>query len=336
MAEKSVKSGDRLDLPSWVDDVLTGYISSDFTTWGKRGRPSTAPVTPLWDKNKQELLVLTSVAFPQKAFNAKRDPNVSLLYTSPIGSDIKEPAPVVLVQGAASVENDLVANREILDETFPQFLKIQPGFAVIWNSAAWRWWYKYYLIRIIVRVRPLRVLAWKDGDCSQEPEIFELDASTFPGPSAVLPKPPGPASPIAKGSLKRIQAYSDGTLTTREADTGLFVSLPCEFVETGDSGTVVVKIAEGYVDETTDPTGASLSFHTHNAELAALGQQLVVGTAVVGDGGRVTVTPEWQMGFAAPEGLIAKFFLGMMSRKTGKKYFKNRPGPTPDMVAGPK
>jgi hypothetical protein len=117
-------------------------------------------------------VVTTSVAFPQKAHNAKRDPNVSLLYSYPMGSGLPQPTPVVLVQGLATVEDDLAANARVFADMAERFSEMQKSFAEVWNSRFWRWWHKYYLIRIFLRIQPTRILSWQDGDQSKAPLVL--------------------------------------------------------------------------------------------------------------------------------------------------------------------
>ena len=54
----------------------------------------------------------TGLGYPKKAYDARANPKVALLFSDPTGSGIDEP-PMVLVQGIARVDDrDLDANRE--------------------------------------------------------------------------------------------------------------------------------------------------------------------------------------------------------------------------------
>jgi hypothetical protein len=55
---------------------------------------------------------------PQKAFNARRNPRVSLLFSNPIASGLASP-PAVLIQGNAQVSEDVRTWDDDLVEFWP-------------------------------------------------------------------------------------------------------------------------------------------------------------------------------------------------------------------------
>jgi hypothetical protein len=54
-------------------------------------------------------LLFTSIGMPQKAFNIRRDPKVSLLFSNPTGSGVANPG-AVLIQGDATAEDRIVTD----------------------------------------------------------------------------------------------------------------------------------------------------------------------------------------------------------------------------------
>ncbi|GEM_PF-5472358 len=71
-----------LPLPADVEEVFREFRVCEFTTLAKDGTPITWPTIPFYESDTGRFIVTTSVAFPQKAFNVRRDPRVSLLWHS--------------------------------------------------------------------------------------------------------------------------------------------------------------------------------------------------------------------------------------------------------------
>src|ERR687884_639405 len=99
-------------LPAEVQKVFDRFITTEYTTIDRRGRPITWPVTPYYSPGDPCIDVTTGLGYPKKAHDAAANPKVALLFSDPTGSGI-DPAPQVLVQGTADVDaRDLDANRE--------------------------------------------------------------------------------------------------------------------------------------------------------------------------------------------------------------------------------
>jgi hypothetical protein len=92
--------------------VLRDYFTCEVTTVNRRGQPITWPALAYFDEPSGVIFFAVSIAFPVKAQNARRHPQVSLLYSDPTGSKLDNP-PAVLVQGDARVA-------ELLDLFTPQ------------------------------------------------------------------------------------------------------------------------------------------------------------------------------------------------------------------------
>jgi hypothetical protein len=54
-------------------------------------------------------LATTSIGLPQKAFNIRRNPKVSMLFSEPTGSGVAQPG-AVLIQGDAVAEDRIVTD----------------------------------------------------------------------------------------------------------------------------------------------------------------------------------------------------------------------------------
>ena len=89
-------------------DIMQNYFTCEFTTLSRDGTPTTWPVSPRLLADGR-LLLCTSIGMPQKAYNIRREPKVSLLFSEPTGSGITEPG-AVLIQGDATAEDRIVTD----------------------------------------------------------------------------------------------------------------------------------------------------------------------------------------------------------------------------------
>ena len=98
-------------------------------------------------------MLTTSIGLPQKAFNIRRNPKVSLLFSDPTGSGIAEPG-AVLIQGDATAEDRIVTDVSsdpefaALAETL---IRRQPAGAIWSSPLGRRMWWSYYM-RILIYV----------------------------------------------------------------------------------------------------------------------------------------------------------------------------------------
>src|SRR5919205_261114 len=155
-------------LPSEVQKVFDRFITTEYTTIDRRGRPITWPVTPYYSPGDPCIDVTTGLGYPKKADDAQANPKVALLFSDPTGSGLESP-PAVLVQGTADVDDrDLDANRERYDREVHEKL---PGASGAEPPGFMKRFFSWYYTRIYVHVRPERVYVWRDGHAS-EPELF--------------------------------------------------------------------------------------------------------------------------------------------------------------------
>jgi hypothetical protein len=89
-------------------EIIDRYFTCEFTTLSRDGSPVTWPVSPRLLADGRFLLT-TSIGMPQKAFNIRRNPKVSLLFSEPTGSGVSTPG-AVLVQGDATAEDRIVTD----------------------------------------------------------------------------------------------------------------------------------------------------------------------------------------------------------------------------------
>jgi hypothetical protein len=156
-------------------DIIDRYYTCEFTTMARDGSPVTWPVSPRLQSDGR-FLVTTSIGMPQKAFNIRRNPKVSLLFSNPTGSGVTDPG-AVLIQGDATAEDrivtDVAADPDLvaLSETI---MRRQPSGS-IWSTRVGRRVMWPYYLRLLMYVRPRRALFWPDRDFTRAPQ--ELNVS---------------------------------------------------------------------------------------------------------------------------------------------------------------
>ncbi len=162
-----------LQLPSEVADVLRNFYTCEYTTMNRQGQPITWPAVTYFDEGAGNLVSAVSVAFPVKAYNARRHPKVSLLYSDPTGSRLEDPH-AVLVQGDATVAEVLEYTPPIIG-LFKKVRKQQPDSARFTSNKLTRNLFVWYLFqRISLVVEPRRILVWPNRDFSQVPTEVEV------------------------------------------------------------------------------------------------------------------------------------------------------------------
>jgi pyridoxamine 5'-phosphate oxidase-like protein len=161
-------------MPTSFLDIIDKYFTCEFTTLARDGSPVTWPVSPrLLDDGR--FLLTTSIGLPQKAFNIRRNPKVSMLFSEPKGSGITEPG-AVLIQGDATAEDrivtDVSSDKELV--ALAETLAIRQPAGALWSS--WlgkRLWWSYYM-RILIYVTPRRAMFWPTRDFAGAPEELAL------------------------------------------------------------------------------------------------------------------------------------------------------------------
>jgi pyridoxamine 5'-phosphate oxidase-like protein len=155
-------------LPHDVRDCFERFITCEYTTVDARQQPITWPVTPYYTQGGPTIDLSTGLGYPKKAEDARRNPNVSLLFSDPTGSGVSGTR--VLVQGTARVDDeDLDANRE---RYWRESVEKLPATKSMLPPKSLRGLLGWYFTRIYVGVRPERVFVWPDGDFAKEPHIL--------------------------------------------------------------------------------------------------------------------------------------------------------------------
>ena len=170
-----------LELPAEVEGVFQSFLACEFTTLGKSGVPIAWPTLPTYWPERGQFVIASPIALSQKAANVCRDPRVSLLFSSPIGSGLADP-PAVLVQGeeyspdrvvvaTAGMEPTLVAR---LGEQGRRLMRKQPGLRLYLANPLTRYLMEWYFLRILIFVTPRRVTWWQHGDFARPSNCVEV------------------------------------------------------------------------------------------------------------------------------------------------------------------
>lgn len=169
------------DIPEPVTAVFTHFLTCEMTTIGKSGRPITWPLMPLYWPQRGQVVLFTSIGLPQKAFNVRHNPRVSLLFSDPTGSGLSDP-PTVLVQGDAQAPDEIIAIfsgmqpelRRLVTTQASKMLERQPAMKMYMKNGLTRYLMDWYFMRLAITVTPQRIHWWEAGDTSQVPVMREV------------------------------------------------------------------------------------------------------------------------------------------------------------------
>jgi hypothetical protein len=161
-------------MPARAVDIIASYRTCEFTTLFRDGSPQTWPVSPLLLRDGRFLLA-TSIGLPQKAFNIRRNPKVSMLFSEPTGSGIAEPG-AVLIQGDATAEDrivtEMMADPELAALVRTVFAR-QPAEAFM-DTWLGRRLFPFYYLRLLIYVTPHRGFFWPTRDFVNAPQELDL------------------------------------------------------------------------------------------------------------------------------------------------------------------
>ena len=165
----------RFALAPEVEEVFAEFRTCEFSTLARDGTPITWPLVTLWQPEEQRFVLTTSIGMPNKAFNARRDGRVSLLFSDPTASGL-EGAPAVLVQGDAEVPDEIHTSPNDLREFWKRIWRIQPAGKMYGANVLTRSPVDWYYMRLYIYVRPRRILVWPEGDFTKPPlEVGYVD-----------------------------------------------------------------------------------------------------------------------------------------------------------------
>src|SRR5215208_5075858 len=96
------------------------------STFARDGTPITWPTLPFWRPDEGRFMITTSISLAQKAFNVRRNPRVSLLFSNPTASGLHDPL-AVLVQADAEAPDEIVTLFEGFEDEMRRVYQRQPA-----------------------------------------------------------------------------------------------------------------------------------------------------------------------------------------------------------------
>jgi hypothetical protein len=164
----------QLDVSEPVEAVFQEFRTCEFATLAKDGTPIVWPAVAHYLPDRGQFLITTSIGLPQKAFNIRRNSRVSLFFSNPTGSGLDLP-PAVLVQGDATVSDDVAVWNEDLAIYWPRLYRFQPFGKRYTANALTRRLMDWYFMRLLIYVTPRSIRWWRDGDMRQEPNTAGMN-----------------------------------------------------------------------------------------------------------------------------------------------------------------
>jgi|SRR3954469_16361546 len=167
-------SSTSVGVPPEVEEVFLKFRTCEMSTLARDGSPITWPTMPFWRSGEGRFLITTSIGLPHKAFNIRRDPRVSLLFSNPTASGLTDP-PAVLVQGDAEAPDEVETTLEGFEDEMRRALRRQPAGGNYSGNPLMRYLFDWYYMRLMIHVTPRRILWWPGGYLEQAPREAGVD-----------------------------------------------------------------------------------------------------------------------------------------------------------------
>lgn len=155
-----------------ISDIISNYRTCEFSTLTKSNKARTHPVTAWYQAPDEYITITTSIGFPQKIYNIRRNPKVALLFSNPTGSGIASKG-IVSIQGDAKL-NDKLSDIDDLNIFWKRMYKWQPHSKVYHRTALSRYLFDWYYMRLCISIYPKRILYWATDDYTQSPQEIYL------------------------------------------------------------------------------------------------------------------------------------------------------------------
>ena len=155
-------------------EIIQNYRTCEFSTVLRDGTPQAWPVSPLL-LDDGRILLCTSIGFPQKVFNIRRNPKVGLLFSDPTGSGISNPGGV-LICGQARAETRIIADVASLPELADLTRRVmtrQPSSKFMSSFIGRRLFPSYYW-RLAIYVTPVKAFFWPTREFTLLPRPVDL------------------------------------------------------------------------------------------------------------------------------------------------------------------
>ena len=285
---------DQLVTPSMVH-VMSSYLTCEAATVSRSGTPIAWPVTGVWRPDDRAFAFSTSIGFPQKAFNIRREPRVALLFSDPTGSGLDQ-AGQVLVQGKAECTDEIVTSFSQNADVWQRVAQAQPSSRALSSGRLVRRLMGIYYMRLFITVRPTTVAA----------------RPSLPGTARQLSFSAVPAIPPT--IAREIGEFPSGVLASLDDDG--HPTLARGVPEPTDDGLLLPGTEAR-------PGRASLLFHRHDELLAGQRSFVVVGELSESARGPV-LRPDRVADGIQSGGLLSQLSMAQGLRRRAQAYLDKR------------
>jgi len=290
--------GQATPLPADALSIIDGYRTCEFATIGKDGVPIAWPTCALYDAERGTITVTTSIGLPTKAFNVRRNPRVSLLFSDPTGSGLADQRQVFIV-GDATCPKEIVTSPAGFEDYWRRLFERQPSGRRYGATGVSRRLMDWYYMRLVITVVPdrleMRAPLQTADRVARRTRIGQGDDG-----ARVLRELPGFTSSVL--------SWRDETGSPRSA----------RVLAVADAGGQVVLTSE----EPLTAGPASLLSHSHNDELAALRSFVARGRVDSGADGWGFVPDRYVPGAAPTPGAALRMLRG--ARRSAQRYLDTR------------
>ena len=285
-------------LPEDVMAVFTEFRTAEFATFARDETPVAVEVIPQWQPSAARFLVTSAIGLPNKAYNARRNPKVALLFSDPTGSGLSNP-PTVLVQGDAIVSELITWD----DELAEYFRCSGSGSRPDGNGARTR----------------SPVGSWTGTTCGQDPHHASSHPVVAGRGHDQGTRGGDPVSSVWDDTVKAIGRFPSAVLTGTDPD-GYPVSVRCQPVPA--DGVLRVQRPAWL---TVSPGPASLMSHSHDEQVWKLRGFLARGVLETegGEGGGLAFRP-LRFTWTAGGGLRSTIKLFRGTRRAAAGYLQRR------------
>lgn len=224
----------------------------------KAGVPIAWPTIPYVDAATGTITRTTSIGFPAKAHNVRREPRASLRFSDATGSGA-DSRRQVLVRATAKCSGEVVTSVEGREDYWRRVYRCQPAGKMYGANAASRYFFDWYNFRLVLTVTPVTLQVREPG--------------TFSGPMVAASRIP--AAPVADVA-REFPHYRSVVLSWLDAD-GAPRSARVSAAAVAGSEVLPLAVEDG---EPVRSGPASLLCHSHDDRLWRLRSFVSTGEVV--------------------------------------------------------
>ena len=314
-------------LPSELLAVFREFRTCEFTTLNKSQTPVTWPTLPFCDPANNRFIITTSIGLPEKVFNVRRNPRVSLLFSDPTASGLSNP-PTVLVQGDAVAPDQVGTSVAGFEEQLREVFRRQPASKMYSSNPLMRYLFDWYYMRLTIEITPRRILWWEKGDTSRLPHQVQDDGSASRGAKAALQakgNDPTTAQVAQWQEFVRFFPSFKSAVLTAFDETGYPQSMRCQPKLDSSLHQVRIPIAAGVALR---PGAASLLLHSHDEALWNQRSYMLRGQ-VAQEGEQWILQPDKYTPGMGVHGILGLIQFVRGARRNAANYLQKRNLPRP-------